>query len=172
MFRVLDRWLERPGFDAGLAIVVACIVGYQGWSLGASSGTLLQTLSGLATATAGFGTLTASLLVSVTPSSRLAEALASVGRRVVRLVMASLIAMVVGAVAFAAAIGFPASSAAPAGILAGASLLVVLAIARSGYLLTLILRALMPEVQTPAQSKKLLVDEEPPTGYEPRQRPS
>lgn len=172
MRRALDRWLEQPQIDAALSLCLAAGVVAQDWHLGPSSGTLLQTLAGLATATAGFGTLTASLLVSVTPSSRLADALVAVGSSVVKLVMASLMAMIVGAIAFAVAIAFPVTSAGPAGILAGASLLVVLAIGRSGYILTLVLRALMPQVPTGAHDRTAVAADAPPTGYEPRSRPS
>jgi hypothetical protein len=171
MRRVLDHWLERPQIDASLSLALAVGVLLQDWHLGPSAGTLLQTLAGLATATAGFGTLTASLLVSVTPSSRLADALVAVGDRVVRLVMASLVAMVVGAVGFAIAIGFPATSAAPAGILAGASLMTASAIGRSGYLLTLLLTALMPDVPHISSEQSVVVAERAPIGYEPPARP-
>ena len=170
--RAMDRWLELSGTDVVLAVGGSGVVLRQAWSLGESAGTLLQTLSGLATATAGFGTLTASLLVSVTPGPRLSSALASVGHRTVRLIMASLIAMVAGAVAFAAAIGMPDDSGYPAAVVAGASLMTSFAVIRSGYLLALLLRALLPVTPSAGSPDRgtIVVDEPAPKGYEVRAR--
>lgn len=110
---ILDRWIDRPWIDWGI-LMVASIATWI-WAGGdmlppVERGSLFQTLASISIGLLGLGSVTVTLLVTVTPNNRLRIVLDQVGGNLVGLIFNCLITFLISAAAYTALYFFPADS--------------------------------------------------------------
>jgi hypothetical protein len=168
MTRLRDWWVDHPLNDYLTAVLVMAVVWRSDVAFGEPGRPLLQAFVGLSTAVAGFSTLTVSLVASLNHPQRLRTALGQVGHRLARLVVVGILSLWLAAVVFASAIALNPSSRVPPALFALAGCLASLALARSVYLLLLMMRALMPSPTAPPPwvEADIVLPPDDPVGYD------
>lgn len=92
--RVVDRWIDRPWLDWVIVALASVVVWFR---LSADllptveRASLYQTLASIAMAMLGLGSVTATLIVTVTPNERLRAVKDQVGQNLIRLIFSCLI---------------------------------------------------------------------------------
>lgn len=110
---IVDRWIDRPWIDWGILVIVSgatwtCAGGDILPSVERAS--LLSTLASISIGLLGLGSVTVTLVVTVTPNNRLRAVLDQVGDNLINLVFYCLIAFLICTATFTALFFFPADS--------------------------------------------------------------
>lgn len=145
---LIDTWLDRTWLDwliASSLTAVAVFVDIWDYVQISDRSSFYQTMSGISLAFLSLGTVTVTLVVTVTPSSQLREVLAESGRDLITTIFKCLWALIVSTLSFTALYALDSATLTETRVavfLAGASLM-VLSGARLLWLLQLTLRLLL-----------------------------
>ncbi len=110
---ILDRWIDRPWIDWGVLVVASAATWiYAGGDIlpAVERGSLFQTLASISIGLLGLGSVTVTLVVTVTPNNRLRAVLDQVGANLIGLIFTCLITFLVSTAAYTALYFFPAES--------------------------------------------------------------
>lgn len=111
--RLFHRWIDRPWID-WIGLLVACAVIWEFAAKdilpAADRGSLYQSLAGIAIGMLGLGSVTATLIVTVTPNNRLRTVLDQVGGNLLKLIFGCLFNFLLVTGVYTALYFFPANT--------------------------------------------------------------